>query len=161
MGYFFRHMSFNQPILLTQTGFNHLQSELADLVNNRRPAVVTRLANARSQGDLSENSDYISAREELSFLDGRIEELEDVIRLAKITAPANSQQIDFGHSVTVQIGNNQVTFEIVGEWEADPSEKKISNSSPLGKALIGKKIGDKIEVDAPAGKVVYTVLSIS
>lgn len=153
-------MPFNQPILLTQTGFNHLQSELADLVNTRRPAVVARLANARSQGDLSENSDYISAREELSFLDGRTEELEDVLRLAKITTPANSGLIDFGHSVTVAVGKNQVTFEIVGEWEADPAEKKISHSSPLGKALIGKKVGDKIEVDAPAGKVVYTVLSI-
>lgn len=151
----------HQPILITQAGYNQLQSDLNTLVNDKRPSLVIRLANARSQGDLSENSDYISAKEELAFMDGQIAELEDVLRLAKVSSPASSDQVDFGHSVTVQINGKQSAFTLVGEWESNPSQKKISVTSPLGQALLGRKIGDKVQVDAPAGKVVYTILSIN
>ncbi len=149
------------PILITQLGFSQLQADLAALVNVKRPALVIRLSTARSQGDLSENSDYISAKEELAFVDGQIAELEDVLRLAKITTPAKTDKADFGHSVTVKVGNRESKFTLVGEWESDPSQKKISVASPLGKAMLGKSIGAKVEVDAPAGKIVYTILSIN
>jgi transcription elongation factor GreA len=146
-------------IIMTKNGLQELQAELADL-QTRRPKLVDRLSLARSMGDLSENSDYHSAKEELAFMDGRIAELEDVIRLSKVVVPNDSNAVALGHSVTVQVGNIKSVFQIVGEWEANPTKKKISNSSPLGLALTGKKVGDKIEVTAPAGKVVYTVLSI-
>jgi len=150
-----------QPILITQTGFNQLQADLAGLVNVKRPALVVRLSSARSQGDLSENSDFISAKEELAFIDGQIAELEDVLRLAKVTVPTASDKVDFGHAISVKIGTKQSEFMLVGEWESDPSHKKISTTSPLGKAMLGRRVGDKVEVDAPAGKIVYTILSIN
>ena len=150
----------HQPILITQAGFNQLQSDLTSLTNDKRPALVNRLSLARSQGDLSENSDYISAKEELAFMDGQIAELEDVLRLAKITLPTATDKVDFGHAITVQLGSKQTVFTLVGEWESNPALKKISHTSPLGKAMLGKKVGEKVEVDAPAGRIVYTILSI-
>jgi transcription elongation factor GreA len=111
-------------------------------------------------GDLSENSEYQSAKEELAFTDGRISELEELVQNAKVTTPKSQDSIDVGHTVTVKVGNNEVAFQIVGEWEANPSLKKISHSSPLGKSLLGKRIGEKVEVDAPAGKILYTIMGI-
>lgn len=152
----------HQPILITQAGFNQLQADLSDLVNVKRPSLVARLSSARSQGDLSENSDYISAKEELAFMDGQIAELEDVLRLAKVTVPSTTDKVDFGHAITVKIGAaKESVFTLVGEWESDPAQKKISVTSPLGQAMMGKKVGDKVEVHAPAGKIVYTILSIN
>ncbi len=151
----------NSPVLLTQSGLDHLKAELTDLQETKRPALVARLSLARSMGDLSENSDYTSAKEELAFMDGRIEELEDLTRHAQIMTPKGGDSIDLGHKVTVKVGENQATFHIVGEWEANPAEKKISNESPLGVALLGKKVGEKVEVEAPAGKLVYTVVGIA
>lgn len=150
----------NDNILITKIGFEALKVELADLINQKRPALVERLATARSMGDLSENSDYQSAKEDLSFMDGKIDELEEVIKSCKVYTATNQTSVDFGHAVTVKVNGVQVTFQIVGEWEANPSQKKISHSSPLGKALLGKKVGEKVEVVAPAGKVVYTVVGI-
>lgn len=148
-------------MLITQAGLDQLKAELDQLVNTRRPGLVERLALARSMGDLSENSDYQSAREDLSFVDGRIAELEDLIKSAQIAKPLNNDAIDIGHSVTVKVNSRAAVFHIVGEWEADPKQSKISHSSPLGLALMGKKVGDKVEVTAPAGKLVYTVTAIS
>lgn len=150
-----------QTILITTTGLEQLKKELDSLQNTHRPQVVERLSIARSMGDLSENSDYISAKEELSFIDGHIDELEELVQNSKVTHPKSLDSVDFGHSVTVKIDSNQVVFRIVGEWEADPAQKKISHSSPLGQALMGKKIGDKVEVAAPVGKVFYTIVGIA
>ncbi len=148
-------------MLITQVGLDQLKAELDQLTNTRRPSLVERLALARSMGDLSENSDYQSAREDLSFVDGRIAELEDLIKSAQIAKPAGNDAIDIGHSVTVKVNSRDTVFHIVGEWEADPKQSKISHSSPLGLALMGKKVGDKVEVTAPVGKLVYTVVAIS
>lgn len=147
---------------ITQVGLNELNKELVELNEVRRPATVSRLALARSMGDLSENSDYASAKEELSFIDGRISELEDIIKNVKVITPVNSDKVDFGHSVRVKISSNgsEVSLQIVGEWEANPQEKKISAASPIGQALMGKKIGDRVEVEAPAGKLLYTIVGI-
>ena len=148
-------------IKLTKEGLEALKIELKDLKEVKRPKLVDRLANARSQGDLSENSDYQSAKEELEFLDGRIEELEEVIKGAKVTSAKKSDGIDVGTKVTVKVGGSKVIFDIVGEWEADPINKKISHESPLGKALFGKKVGEKVDVEAPAGKIQYEVIAIN
>jgi len=148
-------------VKLTQEGLNTLKAELADLRDIKRPKLVDRLANARSQGDLSENSDYQSAKEELEFLDGRIEELEEVVKTAEVVPATKNGGIDVGTKVTVKLNDKEIVFNIVGEWEADPMQKKISHESPLGKALVGKKVGDKVEVEAPAGTVEYEILAIN
>lgn len=146
---------------MTQTGFDSLEKELNELVNVKRPTTVDRLANARSMGDLSENSDYHSAKEALEFLDGRIVELEEVLSKAQVEdGDGRKGEVRMGAKVTVKVNNSQHTFHIVGEWEADPKEKKISDESPLGRALIGKKVGEKVDVQAPAGKVQYTIVSV-
>ena len=139
-----------------------LKKELDELQNIKRPKVVDRLSNARMQGDLSENSDYQAAKDELEFLDGRISELESVVKNAVVVKTVgNGSGVAVGTSVTLKVNGQQHIFHIVGEWEADPSQKKISHTSPLGQALLGKKAGDKVEVQAPAGIVVYEILSIA
>ncbi len=153
----------NKKIYLTKKGFEDLQKEYDDLVSKRRPEIVERLSAAREMGDLSENAEYTAAREELSFIDGRIEELEELLKQAELISDDNhkTHSVDLGSQVIVKIGDKQETFTVVGEWEADPVEKKISHESPLGKALIGKAVGDEIEVEAPAGKMSYKIISIS
>lgn len=152
----------NGNLQLTQKGFEELKKELEQMVKGKRPAAVERLSHARSMGDLSENSDYHQAKEALEFLDGRIAELEVVLFQAKVVGASSkkSGEVSVGSSVRIKVNGSEHTFSIVGEWEADPKEKKISHESPLGKALIGKKIGDKVEVDAPAGKVQYIILAV-
>lgn len=151
----------NNTIQLTEAGYFKLQAELEDLVKNKRPAAVDRLSQARSMGDLSENSDYHQAKEALEFIDGRISELELVINNATVVKGAHStKEVGVGAKVKVQIGKSEHVFNIVGEWEADPKEKKISHESPLGKALIGRKVGETVEVQAPAGRVEYTIVGI-
>lgn len=155
-----------KKIYLTQKGLEDLKKEYDDLVAKKRPEIVARLSAAREMGDLSENAEYTAAREELSFIDGRIEELEMLLKQVVIIENGSGHKgsaVDLGSEVTVKIANRErnEVFTLVGEWEADPAEKKISHESPLGKALLGKVIGDEIEVEAPAGKMVYTVVSIS
>lgn len=150
----------NKKIQLTQKGLNDLQAELEDLKNVKRPKIVARLANARSQGDLSENSDYQNARDELEFLDGRIDELEHVVKHAQVSTGGNGIGVSVGNSVKVKVNGTETVFEIVGEWEADPMQKKISHESPLGQALSGRVVGDRVEVEAPAGKLTYEILSV-
>jgi transcription elongation factor GreA len=150
-------------VKLTKQGLEVLRTELGELRDVKRPKLVERLANARSQGDLSENSDYQSAKEELEFLDGRIDELEEVVKTASVVSGSGKAEnggIGVGTKVTVKVNGIKATFDIVGEWEADPINKKISHDSPLGVALSGKKIGDKVEVEAPAGKLRYEILAI-
>lgn len=148
---------------MTQEGFDTLQKELEEL-NTKRPTIVDRLSNARSMGDLSENNDYHNAKEALEFLDGQIEELGEVLAHAEIVKNGKSHGkgavVGLGTKVKVGINGKEHLFHIVGEWEADPKEKKISHESPLGQALVGKKVGEKALVDAPAGKIEYTVLGI-
>ena len=145
---------------LTKQGLQELKAELAELLNVKRPKLVERLAYARSQGDLSENADYQSAKEELEFLDGRIDELTDVTQTASVITNNGKGGIDVGTKVTVSVDDTKIIFDIVGEWEADPVNKKISHKSPLGVALTGKKVGDKVEVEAPAGLIQYEILAI-
>lgn len=154
-------MGKKDKIKMTQYGYDELNTELEHLTQVKRPATVERLANARSMGDLSENSDYHSAKEALEFLDGRIAELEQVLANAQVVKTDSSKgEVGMGAKVTVKTNGSAHTFHIVGEWEADPKEKKISHESPLGRALVGKKVGEKVDVQAPAGKVQYTIVSV-
>jgi len=151
----------NKHTQVTKDGLEALKTELNELVEVKRPKMVARLANARSQGDLSENSDYQNARDELEFLDGRISELEEVIKSAVLVQPNGTKgEVVVGTKVKLKVNSQEHQYSIVGEWEADPAAKKISHTSPLGEALMGKKKGDKVEVEAPAGKIVYEVLAI-
>jgi len=153
----------NEQILITKEGLNELKNEYEELTKQKRPVIVDRLTNSRQDGDLAENSEYTQAKEELSFIDGRISELEEVINKASVISGShkNCDCIALGCKVIVKSSTGgQYLFHLVGEWEADPAVKKISHTSPLGKSLLGKKVGEKIEVEAPAGKIVYTVLKI-
>lgn len=146
---------------LTREGYEELVAELAQLTDEKRPATVTRVARAREFGDLSENAEYQAAREELNFIDGRIEELGNIVSRAKVVADrVSNKTVGLGCKVTVASNGISHLYHVVGEWEANPAEKKISHDSPLGKALLGKKVGDKVEVEAPAGMVLYTIKKI-
>lgn len=152
----------NAKVQVTKEGLESLKKELHELQEVKRPKVVDRLSNARQQGDLSENSDFHNARDELEFLDGRISELEGVLKNAEVVdGKASGDGVSLGTKVTVKSNGNKHTFHIVGEWEADPGEKKISHTSPLGQALIGKAVGEKVVVEAPAGKINYEVVEIA
>lgn len=150
-------------VYVTKQGLEELKHEHDDLAKVKRPQVVDRVAQARAMGDLAENSEYTAAREELSLIDGRIEELSEILKSAVLIQAQDSsdKKIKLGSKVTLHVGKKQEIFTLVGEWEADPHEKKISHASPLGQALIGKTRGDKVEVEAPAGKLQYTILDIA
>ena len=155
-------MDNNRQIQITKEGLTSLQKELGELVETKRPGLVERLSHARTQGDLAENSDYTNAKEELEFLDGRISELEHILKTAVVVSKKRkNDQVAIGAKVTLRGNGEKHEYHIVGEWEADPVNKKISHESPLGQALVGKKVGDKAEVEAPAGKVIYEILAIS
>ncbi len=155
----------SKKIYLTKEGLQELKKEFEELSKVKRPDVLSRVSQARSMGDLSENAEYVAARDELSFIDGRIDELEELLKQAVLIAEGGSKNsnhvVKLGSKVTLTVKGKKEDFMVVGEWEADPQEKKISHESPLGKALIGKKIGEKVEVEAPAGKVLYTIVSVN
>lgn len=153
-----------KKMYLTKQGLDELKQEYDELCNTKRPQVVARVADAREMGDLSENAEYSAAREELAFIDGRIEELEELLKQVVVITDqktADSTQVKLGSQVKVKQDGKETVYAVVGEWEADPAEKKISHESPLGKALLGGEIGDVVEVNAPAGKVTYTILDIN
>ncbi len=154
----------DKKIYLTREGLEELRKEYDELSKNKRPDVLTRVSQARDMGDLSENAEYVAAREELSFIDGRIDELEELLRQAVVisgSGKSSNSVIKLGSTVALHVNGKKEIFKVVGEWEADPKEKKISNESPLGKALIGKKVGEKVEVEAPAGKLIYSVVAVN
>lgn len=152
----------DEKVYLTPEGFEKIKNELDELKNKKRPNVVERLSLARMQGDLSENNEYASAKEELAFIDGRIEELEDVLQKVCVVDEKNKKWecVGLGCRVTVQSNKTETIYHIVGEWEADPGQKKVSHSSPLGRALLGKKVGEEVEFEAPVGKILYKILRI-
>ncbi|PIR80199.1 MAG: transcription elongation factor GreA [Candidatus Levybacteria bacterium CG10_big_fil_rev_8_21_14_0_10_35_13] len=154
-----------KKIYLTKEGLAELKKEHEELTKEKRPLILERVSQARSMGDLSENAEYVAAREELSFIDGRIDELEELLNQAVLISETHSKGgnsvVKLGSKVQVNVKGKKEEFTVVGEWEADPHEKKISHESPLGKALLGKKVGEKVEVEAPAGKVSYSIVSVN
>jgi transcription elongation factor GreA len=152
----------NDKIQFTADGLSEIQSELSDLKGTKLTSAIDRVARARDFGDLSENAEYHAAKEELAFIEGRIEELEDIVMRAQVVnGKSQTDAVNIGCKVTVAVDGKSHTYEIVGEWEADPLKKKISHTSPLGQALVGKKKGERVEFQAPAGKVVYHIKKIN
>ena len=148
---------------MTQAGKDKLEQELEYLKSVKRKEVVERIKIARSFGDLSENSEYDSAKEEQAFVEGRITTLENMIRNAKIIAEVEmADSVTLGSSVTfVELPDGEEeTYSIVGSAEADPFEGKISNDSPIAKSLLGKKVGDQVSVQTPGGEMSVRIVSI-
>lgn len=152
-----------KDILLTSEGFLELEEELNYLKNTKRPNVIEAIKDARSQGDLSENADYDAARTEQAEVEGRIKELEFMLANATIIEKKDSHIIGLGSTVTVSYvdDDEEEVYSIVGRMEADPFENKISNESPIGKAIIGKKEGDTVEIASPNGSYQIKVVKVA
>lgn len=151
-----------QIYVLTQEGYDKLVTELDIFQKEKRPKAVARLKSAREMGDLSENSEYGAAKEELGYVDGRIMEIEETLKNSQIvTHNANNAVVSIGDTVTVSINNEKKIFTLVGELEADISNGKLSHKSPIGIALMKKAKGDTVKVTIPAGVVEYKILDIT
>ncbi len=154
----------SQSLPITREGYEKLQEELKHLVRVERPNVVQAIAEARSHGDLSENAEYDAAKEKQGFVEGRIKELNDKIARAQVIDPASidSEKIVFGATVTLfdTESEKEVTYQLVGEEEADIKKGRISVTSPVGKALIGREEDDEVVIQVPSGTRVYEVTEI-
>lgn len=152
----------SQPeIPITAEGLEEVKRELRELVEHRRPDIVAKIKAARELGDLSENFEYHSARNEQSFIEGRIAELEGIIRNHRlIEAPASGGEIGLLNTVTIDDEDEEITYKLVGPAEADPMTGKISNESALGKALIGHRVGDRVEVVSPNGSRTVKIVRV-
>ena len=153
-----------EKIPMTKKGHSALETELKQLKSVERPAIIKAIAEAREHGDLSENAEYHSAREKQSFIEGRIKDLEGVLSLAEVIDPATlSGAIKFGATVTLidEDADEEKTWQIVGEHEANIEEGLLNVKSPIARALIGKEEGDSVEVRTPGGEKSYEVVSIS
>ncbi len=153
-------MSKQNDVYLTKEGLADLEAELKDLKENKRKEVATALKEAKEFGDLSENTDWDDAKSRQLFIEGRISELENIIKHAKVIEGGSGDIISVGSFVDVEIEDGKHTFQIVGSTEADPDQGKISDESPIGKALIGKKVGEHAEVEIPAGTTTYKIIKI-
>ena len=152
-----------KEVYLTKEKLEKIKAELEEFKKIKRPNIIAKIKEARALGDLSENAEYHSAREEQGFIEGKIEELEYIVKNARIVEEGRGSKgkVDIGCKVVCSIEKDgKAEFTIVGSVEADPASGKISNESPIGKALMGKKVGDIIEAAVPAGKVNYKILSI-
>lgn len=153
---------FMNKIKLTKQGHAKMKEEHEDLVKNKKQKAIDRLQKARAMGDLSENSEYTAAKEDLAFIEGRELELTMMLDNVEIIEENNVDMsvIKVGHKVIVESTNGRHEYMIVGEFEADPMNKKLSHTSPIGKALIGKKRGQKVKITIPAGVIEYTIIEI-
>lgn len=151
----------NQNYLISKEGLDRLKNELSILKTEKRPAVIERIQSARALGDLSENSEYDDARNEQSFIEGRIKQLEEMVKKAQVVANGVSGAVIIGSQVEAEFNGDNKIFQIVSANEVDPLKGKISNDSPIGKALIGKKVGETFEINAPAGNISVKITKIS
>ena len=151
-----------REIFLTPEGETKLREELAELTGPRRVELAKRLRHAISQGDLSENADYIAAKEQQAFLEGKIQEIETVLREATVVENGgNGERVEVGSTVTVkEDGREPDTYHLVGIKEADPRRGKISNESPIGKALLGKRVGEVAIAKTPVGEMKLKIVEI-
>jgi transcription elongation factor GreA len=153
----------NKRVPVSREGFERLKSELEELKTVRRPEIIAAVAEARSHGDLRENAAYDAARHDQMMMERRISELEQTIRNAEVLDDESAGRTDivgFGSTVVVDFDGFEETFTIVGAVEAKPSAGKISNESPIGKALIGKRVGQKTQVPTPGGMSTVKILRI-
>ncbi len=146
---------------LTKDGADKLKAELEDLVKNQRPKIAQELKEAKEYGDLSENASWDAAKDHQSFIEGRISELEHILRnVVIIEAPKKKTKISIGSTVHLEIEEGKQIYTIVGSTEANPTEGKISNESPIGKALMGKSKGEEITLEVPSGEMVFKIAHI-
>jgi transcription elongation factor GreA len=150
---------------MTPQGFKDLEAELKDLKSVQRPAIIEAIATARAHGDLSENAEYHAAKEQQSFIEGRIQELTAVTSKAQIIDPStmSGNVVKFGATVLIADEDTDVeeTYTIVGEYEANADKKRISITAPIARALIGKAVGDSVEVRTPGGKKSYEIMEVN
>lgn len=149
----------DRAIELTEKGKEKLLAELAEYKKVRRPAVIDRIKKAKEFGDLSENAEYEDARNEQSFVEGKIQELEYMVKNGKMSRK-NSGVVSIGNSIKVKLDGELMQYEIVGVNESDPASGKISNESPIGRALIGKKSGEKVKAQTPNGELTLEIVSV-
>ena len=151
----------NKPGYLTRDGLEKLRAELDQLVNVRRAEVAARIHDAKEHGDLAENAEYEDAKNEQAFVEGRIQTLESLIRNAVLIDENHpSDHVQIGSTVEVDSPDGRETFHIVGSAEADPGSGRISNESPVGRALLGHRKGEKVVVHVPSGDFTYRIVSI-
>ena len=154
-----------EKVPTTAEGLKALEDELKHLKSVERPAIIKAISAAREHGDLSENAEYTSAREKQGFIEGRILEVEDIISRAEVIDFANltGKTVKFGATVKLadEDTDDKVKYQIVGPYEADLTKGRISVTSPIGRALIGKTVGDKVEVQTPKGAKSYEVLGVA
>jgi transcription elongation factor GreA len=152
----------NEPTYLTSEGLTRIKEELKELTGSRRKELAARLRSAIQMGDLSENADYHKAKEDQAFLEGRIQELEYLVRnVVIIEKNKKSDMVGVGSHITIQEANQpKETYHLVGPKEADPRNGRISHESPIGRALMEHRVGDVVEVDTPAGKTNFKIISI-
>ncbi len=150
---------------MTAPGLARMEEELRRLKQEERPAVIKAIAEARAHGDLSENAEYHAAKERQGFIEGRIMELDDLLLRAQVIDPSKltGKVVRFGATVTLvdEDTDQKSTYMIVGDYEADVKQKRLSISSPLARALIGKTIGDSVEVAAPGGARSYEIIKVT
>jgi len=153
-----------ERIPITKVGLDRLEKELRNLKTVERPAVIAAIAEARAHGDLSENAEYSAAKEKQSFIEGRIQELEAVISRAEVIEVESIRHahITFGATVTMidEESEEEICYQIVGDYEADITQRRISTSAPIARALIGKNVGVSVEVATPKGAKFYEVLKV-
>ncbi len=151
----------NKPVYLTAEGLAKLKAELQQLVTVDRPRVAARIHDAKLDGDITENAEYEDAKQEQSFLEGRIATLEAQLKNAEVIAQPDGDRIGIGSTVVIKGADGTDKFTIVGSAEASPREGRISNESPVGVALMGRRKGEKVTVQAPSGSVEYTIVSVA
>ncbi len=156
-------MKQKKEFLLTSEGYLDLETELNTLKSEERPRIIEAIKEARAQGDLSENADYDAARDEQAKIEARIQELEYMLEHAKIIEKKSGDVVSVGTTVTVKYidDDEEEVYSIVGSMEADPFENKISNESPIGKAIMDKKVGDTISVESPNGAYDIKIVKIA
>lgn len=146
---------------LTEASLKNLKAEIETIRNKTIPEIAKRIDEAKQQGDLSENAEYHQAREDMSWIQGRVQELEQLIQNAEIiTKSASNDTVSVGSTVTVKVNGKTKDYTIVGPQEIDPLKGYISNESPLGQAFLKREVKDKVEVVTPAGKQVYEIIAI-
>ena len=156
-------MSEQKELFLTQEGLDELKKELDELIQVRRPEVINALKDARAQGDLSENAEYDAARKDQAIVESRIRELEAMIEKAVVITKVDTDVVSIGTKVTLEYveEEEEEEYSIVGSSEADPFANKISNESPIAKAIMGLKVGSVVSVDSPNGKYDVKILAIN
>ncbi len=156
-------MSERKKVFLTQEGYDEIKEELENLINVKRPENIIAIKEARALGDLSENADYDAARNEQAEIEARIKKLEAIVENVEIIDEVTTDEVGLGNTVKISYiddEDDEDEYKIVGSQEADPFESKISNESPIAKALLGHKVGDVVSVDSPNGSYEIKIVEI-